>query len=53
VLLPRKTWEDKAAFDMTKEKLVKLFQENFKAFAEGVNKEILEAGPKSMITETV
>ena len=53
VLLPRMTWEDKAAFDMTKEKLVKLFQDNFMAFAEGVNREILEAGPKSKITETV
>ncbi len=46
VLLPRKTWDDKAAYDKMKEKLIGLFQENFKQFEGGVNAEIVEAGPK-------
>lgn len=46
VLIPRNTWEDKAKYDETKAKLVKLFQDNFKAFEEGVNAEIANAGPK-------
>ncbi|NNE30534.1 MAG: phosphoenolpyruvate carboxykinase (ATP) [Saprospiraceae bacterium] len=47
VLVPRETWADKAAFDQQKEKLVKLFQDNFKAFEVSVNPEIIAAGPKS------
>lgn len=46
VLIPRDTWVDKASYDATKEKLVGLFQENFKAFAVGVNDEIVAAGPE-------
>ncbi len=46
VLFPRNTWKDKDAFDRTKEKLINLFQENFKKFEKGVNPEIVEAGPK-------
>jgi phosphoenolpyruvate carboxykinase (ATP) len=46
VLIPRDTWADKASYDEMKAKLVKLFQENFTAFADGVNAEILAAGPK-------
>ena len=45
ILNPRDTWKDKAAFDQTEEKLVKLFQENFEQFKSGVNTKILEAAP--------
>jgi phosphoenolpyruvate carboxykinase (ATP) len=45
-LLPKNTWEDKDAFNATKEKLVKLFQKNFMDFEKEVNKEIIDAGPK-------
>ncbi|MEM6842144.1 MAG: phosphoenolpyruvate carboxykinase (ATP), partial [Bacteroidota bacterium] len=47
ILVPRDTWQDKDAFDATKEKLVGLFQNNFKAFEDSVNPEIIEAGPKA------
>ena len=47
VLIPKGTWENKGAYDETKEKLVGLFQENFKAFEAGVNQEIVNAGPKT------
>ncbi len=47
VLVPKNTWEDKAGFDETKEKLVGLFQNNFKKFEAGVNPEIIAAGPKA------
>lgn len=50
ILVPKNTWADKAAYDATKEKLVGLFQENFKQFEAGVNTEIVEAGPKLAVT---
>ena len=46
VLIPKNTWEDKQAYEEAKQKLVRLFQENFKQFEAGVNAEILKAGPK-------
>lgn len=46
VLLPKNTWSDKAAYDKVKDRLVKLFQKNFKQFEAGVNDEIKAAGPK-------
>jgi len=46
ILVPKNTWEDKAKYDEVKEKLVKLFQNNFKAFEASVNAEIVGAGPK-------
>ena len=49
VLIPKNTWADKEGFDRTKEKLVGLFQENFKAFEAGVNEDIIAAGPKSRV----
>jgi phosphoenolpyruvate carboxykinase (ATP) len=45
ILLPRNTWKDKDAYDQTKQKLLGLFQENFKQFESKVNAEIIEAGP--------
>ena len=50
LLIPRNTWEDKGAYDQTKEKLIKLFQDNFEKFAANVNKEIVESGPKLGVT---
>ncbi|MEM9674728.1 MAG: phosphoenolpyruvate carboxykinase (ATP) [Bacteroidota bacterium] len=47
ILIPRDTWQDKDAFDATKEKLVGLFQDNFKSFEDSVNPEIIAAGPKA------
>lgn len=46
LLIPKNTWEDKEAYESTKEKLIKLFADNFKAFEGKVNPEILAAGPK-------
>ena len=48
VLIPRDTWADKTQYDITKQKLVQLFQNNFKQFEAAVNPEILMAGPKSL-----
>jgi phosphoenolpyruvate carboxykinase (ATP) len=45
ILVPRNTWEDKDAYDQTKQKLVGLFRENFEKFESKVNPEIVKAGP--------
>lgn len=47
LLVPKSTWEDKEGYDQIKEKLVQLFQQNFKQFEASVNSEIVAAGPKS------
>ncbi len=47
LLVPKNTWEDKERYDEVKEKLVKLFQNNFKEFEASVNTEIVAAGPKN------
>lgn len=47
LLLPKNTWADKAKFAEIKEKLVNLFQKNFKQFEASVNPEIVAAGPKN------
>ena len=47
MLIPRNTWADKAQYDATKAKLIKLFQNNFTQFEAGVNAEIVAAGPSS------
>lgn len=47
LLVPKTTWEDKAKYQEIKDKLVKLFQNNFKEFEASVNNEIIAAGPKS------
>ena len=46
LLLPKNTWEDKAKYDQVKDKLIKLFRDNFKQFEAKANPEIVEAGPK-------
>ena len=47
MLQPRRTWADKNAYDATKQKLIKLFQDNFKKFEAKVNPAIVQAGPKA------
>ncbi|MEL6850435.1 MAG: phosphoenolpyruvate carboxykinase (ATP), partial [Bacteroidota bacterium] len=46
ILLPWRTWQDELAFFETRNKLVGLFQENFNAFADNVQPEIVAAGPQ-------
>lgn len=48
ILNPRNTWKDANAYDQQKQKLAKLFQENFKAFEAGSAKEIIDAGPRTL-----
>jgi phosphoenolpyruvate carboxykinase (ATP) len=50
VLIPKNTWKDKEGYDRVKDKLVSLFNENFKKFEKNVNQEIVDAGPRSSIS---
>lgn len=46
VLNPKKTWKDPVAYDKEANDLANAFNENFKKFAPGANREILNAAPK-------
>ncbi|MGB4958736.1 MAG: phosphoenolpyruvate carboxykinase (ATP), partial [Saprospiraceae bacterium] len=46
LLVPKNTWEDKERYAVVKEKLVKLFQNNFTKFKASVNSDIIAAGPE-------
>ena len=46
LLQPRATWADAGAYDQAAQKLVTLFQENFKTYAANVRPEVLNSGPK-------
>lgn len=46
VLNPRKTWDDKNAYDEKARYLAGLFIKNFEKYADGVNEEIRSAAPK-------
>ncbi|MDP5170403.1 MAG: phosphoenolpyruvate carboxykinase (ATP) [Bacteroidia bacterium] len=49
LLIPANTWADKAAYEVTKQKLVGLFAKNFTKFEAGTNSRIVEAGPRSKV----
>ena len=46
ILIPRNTWDEKAAYDQTARKLAELFSDNFEKYAAGCTPEIVEAGPR-------
>ncbi len=45
ILNPRETWNDKAGYDATAAKLVKLFNDNFAKFAAHVDQSVRDAAP--------
>src|SRR2546430_11627337 len=47
VLIPRETWADKPAYDEKARHLARLFNENFKQFADQASAEVLAAAPKA------
>jgi phosphoenolpyruvate carboxykinase (ATP) len=46
LLYPMKTWKDKAAFDDTARKLVRMFQENFAKYEKDVDADVKAAAPE-------
>jgi phosphoenolpyruvate carboxykinase (ATP) len=46
LLYPMKTWKDKAAFDETARKLVRMFQENFVKYESSVDADVRSAAPE-------
>jgi phosphoenolpyruvate carboxykinase (ATP) len=49
LLNPIKTWKDKAAFDETARKLVRMFQENFQKYENDVDADVRAAAPEVRI----
>jgi phosphoenolpyruvate carboxykinase (ATP) len=49
LLYPMKTWKDKAAFDETARKLVRMFQENFVKYEKHVDADVRSAAPEVRI----
>ena len=45
VLVPRKTWSDKSAYDVAARQIAHMFHENFEAYASGVSRAVRDAGP--------
>lgn len=46
LLLPRGTWDDPAAYDEQALKLARMFRENFASYANGVDRAVIESGPR-------
>jgi len=49
ILYPVKTWADKAAFAETAQRLVKMFQDNFRRFEAHVDADVKAAAPQRSI----
>ena len=49
ILYPMKTWKDKAAFDETARRLVRMFQENFVKYEKHVDADVRSAAPEVRI----
>src|SRR5215475_10023498 len=49
LLYPMKTWKEKAAFDQTARKLVRMFQENFVKYEKHVDGDVRSAAPEVRI----
>jgi phosphoenolpyruvate carboxykinase (ATP) len=49
ILTPRDTWADKADYDATAAKLVKLFTDNFARFEAHVDKGVRDAAPRAQV----
>ena len=49
IVYPMKTWKDKAVFDETARKLVRMFQENFVKFERHVDADVRSAAPEVRI----
>ncbi len=49
ILTPHKTWRDKADFAETAQKLIDMFQENFKRFEDEVDADVSAAAPQKLI----
>ncbi|QIG53421.1 phosphoenolpyruvate carboxykinase [Altererythrobacter sp. BO-6] len=49
ILDPRSTWADKAEYDRTADRLVRLFIENFAQFADHVDQGVREAAPHGVV----
>lgn len=47
VLIPKNTWQNKEKHDEVKQKLVKLFKDNFNKYESKVNPEIVAGGPNN------
>jgi len=47
VLMPRNTWDDKAAYDNKAQKLAQMFAENFEQFEGEASDGLIKAGPKA------
>jgi phosphoenolpyruvate carboxykinase (ATP) len=45
ILNPRETWADKMAYDAQAQKLVRMFQDNFRKFEAHVGPDVLQAAP--------
>ena len=45
VLVPRNTWRDPAAYDLKARDLARLFNENFKKYADGVSEKVRSVAP--------
>ena len=47
ILIPRKSWKDKSAYDTSALKLAALFQQNFKKYQDGTTPDIIKGGPQA------